>query len=133
MGADSARRLGAFVDPVYLHQAKSMDAVGHKTSYPDMTQEFLAGWSDAGGACDCRIHFHVPLYLSEYDGISSTAGDLTPAFFRAAGAGIQHFEIETYTFHVLPPALRQQGVEQSIAREYAWVLDQFRPAAAPPA
>ena len=134
MEADGARHLEAFVDPVYLHQAKSRDAAGHKASYPDMTREFLAGWTNTGDARDCRIHFHVPLYISEYDGIASTAGDLTPAFFReAAGAGVRHFEIETYTFPVLPPALRRQAVEESIAGEYAWALDQFRQAATRPA
>ena len=125
---DSARRLAAFVDPVYLHQAKMMDARGRKTSCADMTREFLDGWTDADAGRDCRIHFHVPLYVSEYEGVASTASDLTPAFFRAAAdTGVRHFEIETYTFHVLPPALRRQAVEESIAAEYAWVLNQFGP------
>ncbi|MEI6809655.1 MAG: metabolite traffic protein EboE [bacterium] len=129
IGVDSARRLGAFVDPVYLHQVKCLDVSGRKTGYRDMTREFLAGWTDSPDAGECRIHFHVPLYVSEYDGIASTAGDITPSFFRAAvKAGVQHFEIETYTFNVLPPALRQQAVEQSIAGEYSWVLAQFRSA-----
>lgn len=129
IGLDSARRLGAFVDPVYLHQVKCLDASGRKISHPDMTREFLAGWTDADSRGECRIHFHVPLYVSGYDGIASTAGDITPSFFRAAvKAGVQHFEIETYTFNVLPPALRQQAVEQSIAGEYSWVLAQFKSA-----
>ena len=35
----------------------------------------------------------------------------------------QHYEIETYTWGVLPDGLRRP-VEEQIAGEYAWVLDQ---------
>lgn len=126
----SSRRLDAFVDPVYLHQVKIMDAEGRKQSYPDLTREFLRGWTDAANGCDCRIHFHVPLYMAEHDGIAPTTDDLTPAFFQvAAGVGVRHFEIETYTFHVLPPTLRPAAVESSIADEYGWALERFAQAA----
>ncbi|MEI6971898.1 MAG: metabolite traffic protein EboE [bacterium] len=130
VGPDSAGRLEAFVDPVYLHQVKMMDAEGHKQSHPDMTRELLAAWRCAPAAGECRIHFHVPLYVSEYDGIESTAADISPSFLlSAAKAGVRHFEIETYTFNVLPPALRRQAVEQSIAGEYAWVIERFQKSA----
>jgi sugar phosphate isomerase/epimerase len=125
--ADGARRLAAFVDPVYLHQAKVMDRSGAKLAQADMNRKFLSAWGAGGEIRECRVHFHVPLYVSEYDGVASTAEDLTPAFFDAAArAGARHFEIETYTFHVLPAALRQQPVERSIADEYAWVLARMR-------
>jgi hypothetical protein len=128
--ADSARRLAAFVDPVYLHQAKTLDARGTKRSHPDLTGRLLSSWTGRADAEECRIHFHVPLYVSEYDGIASTAGDLTPSFLASAVlAGARHFEIETYTFGVLPPALRLRAVELSIAAEYKWALAQFRRAA----
>jgi hypothetical protein len=35
-----------------------------------------------------------------------------------------HLEIETYTWDVLPPALKADLLE-SIGREYAWALDVF--------
>ena len=37
----------------------------------------------------------------------------------------QHFEIETYTWGVLPQNL-QRPVEEQIASEYRWVLDQLK-------
>ena len=36
----------------------------------------------------------------------------------------RHFEIETYTWDVLPPGLKIDLLE-SIEREYRWVLEQF--------
>lgn len=127
MQAASARRLEAFVDPAYLHQAKFRSPGGPILASPDLTHEFLASWASGDAARECRVHFHVPLYVAEYDGIVSTADELTPAFWRAAlAAGCRHFEIETYTFAVLPPALRRTTVEQSIADEYAWVLARLR-------
>ena len=35
---------------------------------------------------------------------------------------LEHLEIETYTFDVLPEELRAQDVAASIAREYEWLL-----------
>ncbi len=122
MNTASARRLEAFVDPAYLHQAKFRAPGGPILASPDLTRAFLAGWGADDPSRECRVHFHVPLYVAEYDGIASTADELTPTFWRAAiAAGCRHFEIETYTFNVLPAALRRATVEQSIADEYAWV------------
>jgi sugar phosphate isomerase/epimerase len=126
MGAAGTRQLEAFVEPVYLHQARIMDARGRKRECPDLTHDFLAGWAEASEPCECRVHFHVPLHMPEHDGMSSTADGVTSEFLCAtAASSVQHYEIETYTFHVLPPALRRQAVERSIADEYAWTLDRF--------
>ena len=45
---------------------------------------------------------------------------------KAAGF-TRHLEIETYTWDVLPPALKIDVV-QSIAREYEWVVGQWKSA-----
>ncbi|MDD5705643.1 MAG: metabolite traffic protein EboE [Kiritimatiellae bacterium] len=123
MTAAAAQCLAAFVDPVYLHQAKVRGPRGGIRAVPDLTRAFLDGWTDDDDARECRIHFHVPLYMPGYGALSSTADELTPAFLSAARtAGVRHFEIETYTFDVLPAALRSRGVRASIVEEYRWVL-----------
>jgi hypothetical protein len=64
----------------------------------------------------------VPLYFEESEDLRSTSFELTPAFFQTAlQNGISHFEMETYTFDVLPEALRSMDVVQSISKEYQWV------------
>jgi hypothetical protein len=37
-----------------------------------------------------------------------------------------HLEVETYTWDVLPPELRQSGRAEAIAREMNWVLGELR-------
>jgi len=40
-------------------------------------------------------------------------------------SGIANLEIETYTFNVLPEALRADGVIRGIANEFAWVRERL--------
>jgi sugar phosphate isomerase/epimerase len=130
--ADAAARaagaLAGFVDPMYLHQVKSLGADGIR-SCRDLDQA-LAGGTGCDGAGEWRIHFHVPLYFTGRGGLGTTAAALTPAFFAALRAGAcEHLEIETYTFSVLPPDMRAIGLTESIAREYGWTLDRLGPGA----
>ena len=71
-----------------------------------------------------RIHFHVPLFAADYDRLGSTqsyVADVLRHMLRSAAT--THLEIETYTWEVLPGALKLDLLE-SIAREYEWVLAQ---------
>ena len=36
-------------------------------------------------------------------------------------AASRHFEIETYTFDVLPADMRERGVRHSIIEEFKWI------------
>jgi sugar phosphate isomerase/epimerase len=128
--ASSARRLEAFADPVYLHQVRVRRPDGTLAAASDLSPALLARWDTTAPPRECRIHFHVPLYLEEHEGLRSTAAELTPSFLRrAVAAGTRHFEIETYTFDVLPPALRRRPVAESIAAEFRWVLRRWADAA----
>ncbi len=116
----TAAALRPFCDPVYLHQVKTL-ADGRAWSRGDL-ELALAAPQTKGGE-EWRIHCHVPLYFAGDGIIASTADQLTPDFFRKAlSGGVEHFEIETYTFNVLPEPLRKLGVERSIVEEYRWVL-----------
>jgi len=120
--AEACRMLTAFIDPVYLHQTRTRSPDGTIARYPDLDQTLLDAVSDRP-ELELRCHFHIPLYLDSYGAIASTAVQLDGRFFVAARAsGVRQFEIETYTFAVLPAELRAAPVDESIAREYAWVL-----------
>ena len=58
----------------------------------------------------------------------TTADELLGALdWLAAHPGVcPHLEMETYTWEVLPAALRAGRVEDQIAREYAWTLARLR-------
>jgi sugar phosphate isomerase/epimerase len=106
--------LQAFVDPVYLHQI-----IGDQGRYPDLV-EGLAHLETAP-CSEWRIHYHVPLFLEKYGALSSTQMEVQAALQQLAPLNLKHFEIETYTWGVLPPELKLDVVD-SIEREYRWVL-----------
>ncbi|MDI6774864.1 MAG: metabolite traffic protein EboE [Verrucomicrobiota bacterium] len=116
------RALARFVDPVYLHQTRLRLADGAVVRYPDLTPAALAGMAGHGGAL-LRCHLHLPLYFPGAGSIGATASDLDARFFTAAvEAEVAQFEIETYTFDILPSEFRRLDIVESIAREFEWVL-----------
>jgi hypothetical protein len=118
-----AERLRPFADSTYLHQVieRHGNALRHFADLPDA----LDTAPDAGGR-QWRIHFHVPLFTSEYDGFGSTQRDVQRVIEAAARTPFtKHLEIETYTWDVLPGDLKIDLLE-SIHREYEWVLEQYR-------
>jgi hypothetical protein len=121
----SIQALTAYCDPVYLHQTKVLCRDGTIRSWPDLSEKTLEniGQTDAKRL---RAHFHVPLYFEKNDPFSSTARDLTEGFFQAIlKHDPMHLEIETYTFDVLPQHMRSMPVEESIEKEYRWVLQRL--------
>jgi sugar phosphate isomerase/epimerase len=121
-----AERLRPFADSTYLHQVIER----HGTTlrhYPDLPDALETAAHAAGR--EWRIHFHVPLFTSEYDGFGSTQRDVQRVIENAARAPFtKHLEIETYTWDVLPGDMKIDLLE-SIHREYEWVLERYRAAA----
>lgn len=112
------QRLRGFADATYLHQVveRQPDGLRHYLDLPDALdrrERRRDRW---------RIHFHVPLFMAQYDLLGSTQGYVADVLRHALRTGAtRHLEIETYTWDVLPPALKDDLLE-SIAREYEWVL-----------
>lgn len=114
--ADS-RRLRAFSESTYLHQVVTR-GLRH---YPDLGPALAA--EDVG---ECRVHFHVPLFTREYDGLGSTQDYVRTVIQEAVQRPFtRHLEIETYTWDVLPGELKIDLLD-SISREYEWVLSCIR-------
>jgi len=115
----STGRLAPFADNTYLHQVIE-DRVACLHHYPDLPQALAAPAEPM--AKQWRIHFHVPLFTSEYDGLESTQGDVRAVLALAIRDGFtSHLEIETYTWDVLPAALKLDMLD-SITREFQWVM-----------
>ena len=123
-GARPGEALRGFCDEVYLHQVKVRGGDGRLRSYADLPQAIEA---EPGSRHDeWRIHFHVPLFFDGTDPLGSTNCLLDSRFVEAVTQGAsEHLEIETYTFDVLPPAIRARDVTESVAREYQWVLERL--------
>lgn len=116
---DVRERLRAFADSTYLHQVveRRPDGLRHYLDLPDALERPT---EDVQG--DWRIHFHVPLFAAAYERLGSTQHEVATALRHMLRTGAtRHFEIETYTWDVLPAGLKLDLLE-SIVREYEWVL-----------
>jgi len=124
---EAREALAAFVEPVYLHQVRMKDANEKLKSWTDLPQG-LEGLTASDDGVPARIHFHVPLFWSGEGALGSTQDCLTPAFWKLCRDGVTpHFEMETYTFSVLPKAAGKVDLAEMLEREYRWVLEQFVP------
>ena len=130
--ADATLResLAGFADPVYLHQVVERRPDGSLRRFLDLPQALDATAGDRGPR-EWRIHFHVPLFRSELGPFRSTQGYLKELIgLLDGGDGEQHWEVETYTWDVLPEEYRAGGVVADVARELQWVIDEMRAARA---
>ena len=110
------KMLTSLADPVYLHQT-----IGDFERFADLP-DGIAHLENSADS-EWRIHYHVPLFLSDYGKLGSTQSYVRNALAQLTPAEARHLEIETYTWSVLPPDLRLDIVD-SIEREYRWVLAQ---------
>jgi len=117
-------RLRPFVDSTYLHQVIEQAGGATLRGYRDLDEAMMLAHEQ--GDRRWRVHFHVPVFVQEYNGLNSTQSYTVSALDLLRRTGFtQHLEIETYTWDVLPPGLKV-GLLDSVDREYRWVLNQLR-------
>jgi sugar phosphate isomerase/epimerase len=112
--------LSKFRDDVYLHQvvARQGEQLLRYVDMPEAEAAFSAGQS----AEEWRVHFHVPIFYANLAPLDTTQAFVRAALERHRVRPISaHLEVETYTWDVLPKALRDVAVHESIARELNWL------------
>jgi sugar phosphate isomerase/epimerase len=111
----------AFDEPTYFHQVLALGSGGEITRFIDLPDFLEAG--DFSESVEARVHFHIPLDSEPAPPLRSTRQDVLEllAWRRDHPTACLHYEIETYTWGVLPQGL-QRPVEEQIAGEYAWLL-----------
>ncbi len=125
LDGDSIRQLGAFAEPVYLHQVVARTG-GVLQRFEDLPQALAAAEraKAAGslGDTEWRVHFHVPIFLPEMKDFGTTQSFLLDilALHRVDPISA-HLEVETYTWDVLPAAYHNIDLSSAIARELDWV------------
>jgi hypothetical protein len=74
-----------------------------------------------------RIHFHVPLHAAAAPPFENTNDHLLGVLdVLAANPQLcSHLEMETYTWEVLPAALKSQSVVDQLTAEYGWTLTEL--------
>lgn len=123
VGRQTPEQLQPFVEPVYLHQVVERKN-GTLTRHRDLPSAFADG--DNALDAEWRIHFHVPVFLKELKDFGTTQDFLREilAIHRETPIG-PHLEVETYTWDVLPPEYKTDGLAAAIARELTWVREQL--------
>jgi sugar phosphate isomerase/epimerase len=120
MTAEQLPNLQAFDDAVYLHQVV-VEQAGHLTRFVDLpgaVTAFHAGQAQG----EWRVHCHVPVFLQDAGAISTTQAQLLQTLEACKREGYSsHLEVETYTWDVLPAALKTDSKAQAIARELLFV------------
>lgn len=115
--------LQAFTESTYLHQVIQRNRDGSLCHFPDLP-DALNNIHDPNAA-EWRIHFHVPIFMEEYGAFCSTQDTILKTVECLYNTqDCQHFEVETYTWDVLPQGLRGNLLE-SINRELEWVVNVF--------
>ncbi|UZR94176.1 metabolite traffic protein EboE [Chondrinema litorale] len=112
-----------FEESTYLHQVIEQNNQNELVQYRDLNKA-LENYKE-GEEKEWRIHFHVPLFSDDYDLLKSTRSEIEKTLkFVQEKQGVNHLEIETYTWEVLPERF-QKDIDESIVRELEWVKSQF--------
>ena len=125
---DAMRAIAQFDEPTYLHQLITNGGERRRffTDLPEALTLLQEPPIMTEGHQEARVHFHIPLYADPATPLRSTKSHVSEllAYRRAQPDFCSHFEIETYTWGVLPDDLQKPVVDQ-IAEEYRWVLSQL--------
>ncbi|MFT5998444.1 MAG: hypothetical protein ACI81P_000897 [Neolewinella sp.] len=118
------KELSPFNESTYLHQVSMKATDGTISYFPDLQD----GLEHIGNKDfqELRTHFHVPLFVEEFGLLQATRQDIVETLaIWGKVAFTNHLEIETYTWEVLPDALKS-NLQDSIERELRWVIETIK-------
>jgi sugar phosphate isomerase/epimerase len=123
--AEVREALRRFADDTYFHQVIERRADGELVRYADLDEALATPIADGPQfEREWRIHFHIPLHAAPTSLFGTTADHLTGVLdeVKAAPAMCRHFEMETYTWEVMPADLKHRSVVDQLSAEYEWTL-----------
>ncbi|MFZ4721648.1 MAG: metabolite traffic protein EboE [Phycisphaerales bacterium] len=107
----SLEALARFDEPRFLHQVVTGSAQQPRV-YEDIPDH-----AAARPGLPWRCHFHVPIFMHEIAGLSTTRDTIEPLLRTVLQAGQRPFiEVETYAWDRLP-GTTETGVEEGLAHE----------------
>lgn len=127
--AEARERLKDFEEDVYLHQVVVREGVEVTLRFRDLPDALA--FADEKGAeigDEWRVHFHVPVHAQPEALFGDTRDHIlaTMDVLAADPDLCSHFEIETYTWAVMPEPMRSGDVVDQIVKEYDWCLGKFK-------
>jgi hypothetical protein len=127
---ETLQALESFTDEVYLHQTVVQRSDGTLVRYTDLPEAVSSEKNSVSAAAseprsvEWRIHFHIPLHSPPTKLLDTTSNHLLGVLdlLQANPKLCSHLEMETYTWEVLPPALKNRDVVEQLVAEYDWTL-----------
>ncbi len=118
-------QLRGFAEDRYLHQTVVRQAPNETPVFYDDLPNALQSIDDPAALCaEWRVHFHVPIHLERFGLLATSRAQIRQCLEAAWDCPeLQHFEVETYAWGVLPASLRQPILADGIAEELEWFRD----------
>jgi hypothetical protein len=125
--AETRRALHAFQDEIYFHQVIERGTDETLTRYRDLDAA-LDSQPSTLNPPEWRIHFHIPLHCAPTPLFGTTSDHLLGVMDALAADPTlcSHIEMETYTWEVMPPEMKNRSVVDQLVGEYEWTLDALR-------
>ena len=120
--------LAAFADDIYLHQVVVRNPDGTLNIFRDIGDALDPQYEiENPEAAEWRIHFHIPLHAPPSAWYANTSDHILGILdlLQANPALCSHLEMETYTWEVLPPELKNRSVVDQLVAEYDWTLQRL--------
>ncbi len=123
---ESRAALRSFLDEVYFHQVIARSSDGSLTRFRDLDVALDSELSTLNPA-EWRIHFHVPLHSAPTPLFRTTSNHLLDVMDALAKEPslCSHLEMETYTWEVMPAAMKNRSVVDQLVAEYGWTLGEL--------
>jgi hypothetical protein len=120
---DVVPALRRFTDTIYLSQS-TLRRDGADTHFLHL-RDALDAYEENPGPAELRTHFHVPVFLEELGAFGTTRYAVQDALRLHRETPLSdHLEIETYTWDVLPPELKNGDITDYVARELEFVRNE---------
>jgi hypothetical protein len=104
----------------YIHQVYGKTFYDNIITYKDISLAHILLYKKK--IVEYRIHYHVPIFFDKYEIFESTQQYIIEFFKLLKKRNAFYiFEIETYTFDILPCYLKL-NILYSLKREYDWVI-----------
>ncbi|MEM8732811.1 MAG: metabolite traffic protein EboE [Planctomycetota bacterium] len=126
-------QLQGFNEPKYLHQTTRLENHGERAELCEDLPEALATWLSEMPSSPWRVHFHVPIFVSQFGYLETTQSDIAEAVHFLENHRDNHvddvdwftghYEVETYAWPVLPADLAADDLPSGIARELEYFAD----------
>lgn len=117
-------QLASFAEDRYLHQTTIQQSGGETQFFEDLPIALQTVSNPEQASGTWRIHFHVPVYLQNFGLLRASQAEIIECVKCCREfSEVNHFEVETYAWNVLPNELQQQDLAVGIAQEMQWFAD----------